>query len=124
MIEYQYKGYQVNPYTGQVYHNGKQKQVTKCGRKSEYLKVSIGVASSATVQRVVVCAYYGLDSLKGYYVHHIDKDPLNNCISNLLVVDRQLHSMIHKLDQTEYYIICHQLKKEERSRLKEWGLLK
>lgn len=124
MKEFEYKGYQVDPYTGQVYHNGKLKQTTKCGRKNEYLKVSIGVSSSATVQRVVLCAYYGIASLKGYYVHHIDKNPYNNCISNLLVVDRQLHNMLHKLDPTHYYIFCRQLKKEERTRLKEWGLLK
>lgn len=124
MKTYQYKGYDVNPYTGQIYHNGKLKQPTKCGRKNEYLKVSIGASSSATVQRVVVCAYYGIETLKGYYVHHIDYDTHNNIITNLLVVDRQLHNMLHNLDQPDYYIVCRQLKKAERSRLKEWGLLK
>lgn len=124
MKMFEYKGYQVNPYTGQIYHNGRLKQTTKCGRKNEYLKVSIGVASSSTVQRVVVCAYYGIESLKGYYVHHIDKDTHNNAISNLLVVDRQLHNTIHALEQSDYFIVCRQLKKDERSRLKEWRLLK
>lgn len=124
MKSYQYKGYDVNPYTGQVYHHGKLKQPTKCGRKNEYLKISIGSESSATVQRVIVCAYYDIESLSGYYVHHIDYNPHNNTITNLLVVDRQLHNMIHKLDQTDYYITCRQLKKEERARLKEWRLLK
>lgn len=123
MKEFEYNGYQVDPYTGQVYHNGKLKRQTKCGRKNEYLKVSIGVASSSTVQRVVICAYYGIDTLRGFFVHHIDKNPSNNCITNLLVVDKQLHNMIHKLDQSEYYIVCRELKKDERSRLKEWGLL-
>lgn len=124
MITYQYKGYDVNPYTGQIYHHGKLKQATKCGRKNEYLKISVGINSSSTVQRVIVCAYYDIESLHGYYVHHIDRDPYNNTITNLLVVDRQLHNVLHKLEQTEYYIVCRKLKKDERTRLKEWGLLK
>ncbi len=122
---FEYKGYQVDPYTGQIFtKTGKLKQSTKCGRKNEYLKVSIGRNSSATVQRVVVCAYYGIVSLKGYYVHHIDQNTQNNTISNLLVVDDITHHELHHLSSSDYIVCCHELKKSERSRLKEWRLLK
>ena len=122
---YKYKEYQVDPYTGQIYtKTGKLKTPTKCGRAGEYLKISTGANSSSSVQRVVVCAYYGINSLGTLKVHHIDKNTKNNCITNLLVVDDVIHHHLHKLDQSEYIKICHELKKSERMRLKEWGLIK
>lgn len=122
---FDYKGYQVEPYTGLIYtKTGKEKVVTKCGRNGRYYKISTGVSSSATVQRVIVCAYYGISTLKGYFVHHIDKDPHNNMITNLVVVDSETHHYLHKLDGSQYMKACHDLKKSERLRLKEWGLLK
>ncbi len=122
---YMYKGYQVDPYTGKIFtKNGKVKTATKCGRAGEYLKISTGRSSSAIVQRVVVCAYYGIESLGTLKVHHIDKNTKNNCITNLLVIDDVTHHQLHKLDQVSYIKVCHDLKKSERSRLKERGLLK
>ena len=122
---FEYKGYQVDPYTGNIYtKTGKQKTWTKCGRNGEYFKISTGAKSSATVQRVVVCAYYGINTLTGYFVHHIDKNPHNNSITNLLVLDDKTHRLIHNLAESDYTKACHDLKKSERSRLKEWGLIK
>ena len=122
---YTYKDYQVDPYTGQIYSKtGKPKTATKCGRAGEYLKISTGRNSSSTVQRVIILAYYGIDALGSFKVHHIDKNPKNNCITNLLVIDDVTHHQLHKLDQSEYTKACHELKKSERSRLKERGLIK
>lgn len=122
---YEYKGYQVDPYTGKIYtKTGKEKMFTKCGRNGRYYKISTGVSSSATVQRVVVCAYYGIASVRGYFVHHIDKEPHNNAITNLLIIDGDTHHRLHKLSQADYIKACYDLKKSERNRLKEWGLIK
>lgn len=41
--------------------------------------------------------YYGIDFGKEYVVHHIDGDHSNDCIANLMLLPRGLHSKYHEL---------------------------
>jgi len=39
--------------------------------------------------------YYKIEVPKGFLIHHIDKNPRNNSISNLLLVSKSEHGVIH-----------------------------
>lgn len=39
---------------------------------------------------------------KGYHIHHVDKNKLNNDISNLMCVTKKEHESLHKEDKREY----------------------
>ena len=36
---------------------------------------------------------------KGYHVHHIDKNKLNNDINNLIAIPEEFHNQLHELDK-------------------------
>lgn len=46
--------------------------------------------------------HYG-DIPKGYEVHHIDEDPSNNDISNLMLLSRSTHGQLHGHENAETY---------------------
>ena len=39
---------------------------------------------------------------KGYHIHHVDKNKLNNDISNLMCVTKKEHESLHKEDKRKY----------------------
>lgn len=47
---------------------------------------------------------------KSILIHHIDENPKNNHISNLMIVTRALHQTIHKtVDRSDYFcLMCHE----------------
>ena len=47
--------------------------------------------------RVIVETYLGRALSKQEYVHHVDMNPLNNSIDNLLIVSALEHSIIHRM---------------------------
>jgi len=47
--------------------------------------------------------YLGRTLKPNEQVHHMDGNPLNNDIDNLLVLPRELHDLIHEHDYRKYY---------------------
>ena len=47
--------------------------------------------------------YLGRTLKPNEQVHHMDGNPLNNDIDNLLVLPRELHDFIHEKDYRKYY---------------------
>jgi hypothetical protein len=41
---------------------------------------------------------------KGYHVHHIDKNPINNSLDNLIAIPEEFHTQLHDLDKAG--VIC------------------
>lgn len=37
---------------------------------------------------------------KGYHVHHIDKNPTNNSLDNLIAIPEEFHNQLHDLDKS------------------------
>lgn len=49
---------------------------------------------------LVLCAALGLTEIpSGWSVHHIDKNPLNNDITNLALITRKGHSKLHAMER-------------------------
>jgi len=47
----------------------------------------------------IYCEAYGLTEIPtGYCVHHIDCDPWNNDVDNLMLLTRSEHTILHNLD--------------------------
>ena len=52
--------------------------------------------------QAVLYAYFIGTVHENYVVHHIDDNPLNNDLSNLILVTRSEHSKLHKDDRKKY----------------------
>ncbi len=48
--------------------------------------------------REIVEECYGREYMRSKLVHHIDKNPLNNDLGNLIVVSRSEHKIIHNFN--------------------------
>ena len=53
--------------------------------------------------RILMSNYLGRALKPNEQVHHMDGNPLNNNIDNLLVLPRELHDFIHEKDYRKYY---------------------
>lgn len=69
-----------------------------------YMTVHVGKEHSmanskgyAYEHRLILADYLGRDLLKTELVHHIDLDPTNNALENLLLVSMSQHMSIHNL---------------------------
>lgn len=52
--------------------------------------------TGSSVSRINAGAKFGIKLKPWQVVHHIDKDKLNNDLSNLYICSRKFHSLIHK----------------------------
>lgn len=59
---------------------------------------------------------------KGYEIHHVDHNPLNNDLSNLIALPQSEHKKIHKEEITEEQLnkLQKNLNKNARPRANEW----
>ena len=49
---------------------------------------------------VVMCQHLGLTEIpSGFVIHHIDHNPLNNDISNLIMLTKEAHGKLHALER-------------------------
>ena len=55
-----------------------------------------------SLHRAVYAMHFGYDSIKGKVVHHKDRNPANNCISNLIALTVKEHNIEHQKDK-QYY---------------------
>lgn len=65
--------------------------------------------------RFIMSQYLGRELRPDEQIHHMDRNPLNNDIDNLLVLPRELHDFIHEKDYRKYYdriAICYYCGKE------------
>ena len=62
------------------------------------LKIAKGRSyfKSIAVHQIQVWTNYGWRDSKIYVVHHLDENPLNNSLSNLIYLTRSEHNRIHK----------------------------
>ena len=51
------------------------------------------------LHRFIAQIFYGKPIPKGYEVHHIDKNKLNNSPDNLVVISKEEHQRIHSYDR-------------------------
>ena len=72
----------------------------KDGRTRIYDKKTHKVTS---YPRYIMSNYLGRTLKPNEQVHHMDGNPLNNDIDNLLVLPRELHDFIHEKDYRKYY---------------------
>lgn len=86
------------------------------GPSKNHYEFSLGSGSSSLaifrpVHRIVYNTFVG-DIPDGYHIHHKDKDPLNNSLSNLMCVSPIEHALLHP-DVNPYFIINKKKKKGE-----------
>ena len=74
----------------------------KDGRTRIYDKKTHKVTS---YPRYIMSNYLGRTLKPNEQVHHIDGNPLNNDIDNLVVLPRELHDFVHEKDYRKYYDI-------------------
>ena len=74
----------------------------KDGRTRIYNKKTHEVTS---YPRYIMSDYLGRTLEPNEQVHHIDGNPLNNDIDNLVVLPRELHDFVHEKDYRKYYDI-------------------
>lgn len=74
-----------------------------------------GTSRITSYPRILMSNYLGRTLKPNDQVHHMDGNPLNNDIDNLLVLPRELHDLIHEHDYRKYYdriAICNYCGKE------------
>lgn len=71
----------------------------KDGRTRIYDKVSHKVTS---YPRYIMSNYLGRTLRPDEQIHHVDGNPTNNEIDNLLVLPRNLHDIMHRKDRVKY----------------------
>jgi len=64
-----------------------------------------------TYHRMLIEKYLGLTLNQKYVVHHIDKNPNNNKLSNLRIMTRSQHGKLHSPKPKYKHIKCHNCKK-------------
>jgi hypothetical protein len=52
--------------------------------------------------RVIMSKYLGRDLLSSEDVHHINHDPLDNRLENLIVIDKKAHCIMHSKEKQKY----------------------
>lgn len=72
----------------------------KDGRTRIYDKRTHKVTS---YPRFIMSNYLGRTLRPDEQIHHMDKDPTNNDVDNLLVLPRELHDLMHEQDRRKYY---------------------
>lgn len=74
--------------------------------------------NQAKEHQIVMCLNMGITEIpKGYVVHHIDGDKLNNSPSNLQLLTKAKHLRIHIRERG--YASGHKLSKETKARMSE-----
>ncbi|QMA82720.1 HNH endonuclease [Escherichia coli] len=98
--------YHYDPETG-LFHNrstGKVMKGSLYGRHRGHLSVTIRLSNgrriSMAYQRAVWLWCYGVYDTVAFDIHHLDYDPQNNRLSNLVKLPREQHKALHsKLNQ-------------------------
>lgn len=70
-------------------------RIDKKGYNKVYLVDDYGNHKEYRMHQWIWIAAHG-DIPIGHHIHHIDGDPSNNCISNLIALDADEHNRLHK----------------------------
>lgn len=82
-----------NKYTNQIYTQ------SSVGKKRAYPMVGIHFRgrSAEYVHYVVALAWFPEKLGPDKQIHHVDRDPNNNSVDNLVVLDKEAHKKLHQL---------------------------
>ena len=94
--------YHYDPETG-LFHNRSTGQVIKGslkynhrGRLSITICLSNGKRTCMAMEKAVWLWCYGVYYEREYDIHHLDYDPQNNRLSNLVKMPRERHQLLHR----------------------------
>ncbi len=65
--------------------------------RSKYLAVKVN-GKKYDKHRYLMMQHLGRDLATDEHVHHIDRNPLNNSIDNLMVLSKSDHAKLHRKD--------------------------
>ena len=108
-----FPNYTFYPHEGKIYSHNQERyigyydkaRIEKCNRTKSYTQVAIYNNRRrlfGTTGTLIWLSVFG-SVPDGYEIHHIDGDAKNNKISNLMLVTREQHHLIHRRDYAELY---------------------
>lgn len=72
-----------------------------------YYQITSKIHNGKLLHRLIYESVWGKIP-EGYVIHHIDGDKTNNCILNLLIVDKEHHSSLHNKGRALPFELCKQ----------------